>query len=50
MVRKSDLAWTVIGLLAVVLSCYLLYKEIRTISLAELTRLGLRHRPEHLLL
>ena len=36
MVRKSDLAWTVIGLLAVVLSCYLLYKEIRTISLAEL--------------
>ena len=36
MVRKSDMAWTVIGLLAVVLSCYLLYKEIRTISLAEL--------------
>ena len=36
MVKKSDLAWTVIGLLAVVLSCYLLYKEIRTISLAEL--------------
>lgn len=37
MVKKSDLAWTLIGLLAVVLSCYLLYKEVHTISLAELT-------------
>ena len=37
MVRKSDILWTLIGLGAVVLSCYLLFKEIRTISLHELT-------------
>ncbi|WP_068829241.1 lysylphosphatidylglycerol synthase transmembrane domain-containing protein [Pseudomonas sp. BMS12] len=34
--KKRDWIWTLIGLAAVVFSCYLLYKEIRTISLAEL--------------
>lgn len=37
MMKRSDWIWTLIGLLAVVLSCYLLYKEIRTISLDELS-------------
>lgn len=37
MMKKSDWIWTMIGLAAVVFSCYLLYREIRTISLAELT-------------
>lgn len=32
MMKRSDWIWTVIGLAAVVFSCYLLYKEIRTIS------------------
>lgn len=36
MMKRSDWIWTVIGLAAVVFSCYLLYKEIRTISLDEL--------------
>jgi uncharacterized membrane protein YbhN (UPF0104 family) len=36
MMKRSDWIWTVIGLAAVVFSCYLLYKEIRTISLNEL--------------
>lgn len=35
--KKSDLVWTLIGLGAVVLSCYLLYHEVRNISLQELT-------------
>lgn len=34
--KKSDWAWTLIGLLAVALSGYLLYKEVRSISLSEL--------------
>lgn len=34
--KKSDWIWTLIGLLAVALSGYLLYKEVRSISLAEL--------------
>ncbi|WP_043308849.1 YbhN family protein [Pseudomonas sp. ML96] len=37
MMKRSDWIWTVIGLAAVVFSCYLLYKEIRTISLDELS-------------
>ncbi len=37
MMKKSDWIWTMIGLAAVVFSCYLLYREIRTISLDELT-------------
>ena len=37
MMKKSDWIWTIIGLAAVVFSCYLLYKEIRTISLDELS-------------
>lgn len=37
MMKKSDWIWTMIGLVAVVFSCYLLYREIRTISLDELT-------------
>ena len=37
MMKRSDWIWTVIGLAAVVFSCYLLYREIRTISLDELT-------------
>ena len=36
MMKRSDWIWTLIGLAAVVFSCYLLYKEIRTISLDEL--------------
>lgn len=36
MMKRSDWIWTVIGLAAVVFSCYLLYKEIHTISLDEL--------------
>ena len=34
--NKSDWAWTLVGLLAVALSSYLLYKEVRSISLDEL--------------
>ncbi len=37
MMRKSDVAWTLLGLLAVALSGYLLYQEIRNVSLAELS-------------
>lgn len=37
MTKKSDIAWTVIGLAAVALSCYLLYQQIRHISLSDLT-------------
>ncbi len=37
MTRRSDIAWTLIGLVAVLLSGYLLYEEVRNISLAELT-------------
>ena len=37
MMKRSDWIWTTIGLAAVVFSCYLLYREIRTISLDELT-------------
>lgn len=36
MIKRSDAVWTLIGLLAVVLSCYLLYKEVRNISLDDL--------------
>ncbi|PYC28175.1 lysylphosphatidylglycerol synthase domain-containing protein [Pseudomonas alcaligenes] len=36
MMKRSDWIWTLIGLAAVVFSCFLLYKEIRTISLDEL--------------
>ena len=37
MMKKSDVAWTAIGITAVVLSGYLLYHEIRNLSLEELT-------------
>ncbi|MCQ4314016.1 lysylphosphatidylglycerol synthase domain-containing protein [Pseudomonas stutzeri] len=37
MMKRSDVAWTLVGIMAVLLSGYLLYQEIRTISLAELT-------------
>ncbi len=36
MMRRSDVAWTLFGLVAVALSGYLLYQEIRNISFAEL--------------
>lgn len=36
MTRRGNVAWTLVGLAAVLLSGYLLYREIRTISLAEL--------------
>lgn len=38
MMRRSDVAWTLLGVLAVALSGYLLYQEVRNLSLAELTR------------
>lgn len=34
--KRSDVIWTVVGLLAIALSSYLLFQEIRHISLAEL--------------
>lgn len=34
--KRSDAAWTLVGLAAVLLSSYLLYQEVRTLSLAEL--------------
>ena len=37
MMKRSDVAWTLIGISAVLLSGYLLYHEVRNISLAELT-------------
>lgn len=37
MMKRSDAVWTFVGIAAVLLSSYLLYKEIRHISLAELT-------------
>ena len=37
MMKKSDVAWTAVGITAVVLSGYLLYHEIRNLSLEELT-------------
>lgn len=36
MMRRSDLIWTLVGLGAVLLSCYLLYHEVRNISLHEI--------------
>ncbi|MHA6492359.1 lysylphosphatidylglycerol synthase transmembrane domain-containing protein [Pseudomonas borbori] len=36
MLKRSDLIWTLIGLAAVVLSCFLLYRELRNISLDEI--------------
>ncbi|MDV7213404.1 lysylphosphatidylglycerol synthase transmembrane domain-containing protein [Azotobacter beijerinckii] len=36
MKKRSDLIWTLIGLGAVVLSCFLLYRELRNISLADI--------------
>lgn len=36
MMKRSDVAWTLFGLVAVVLSGYLLYQEVRNLSLAEL--------------
>lgn len=35
--RRSDLIWTLVGLGAVLLSCYLLYHQVQNISLAEIT-------------
>lgn len=35
--KRSDVIWTLIGITAVVLSGYLLYQEVRNLSLAELT-------------
>lgn len=37
MMKRSDVAWTLIGITAVLLSGFLLYQEIRNLSLAELT-------------
>ncbi len=37
MMKRSDVAWTLIGITAVLLSGYLLFQEIRNLSLAELT-------------
>jgi len=37
MMKRSDVAWTLVGITAVLLSGYLLYQEIRNLSLAELT-------------
>jgi len=34
--KKSDLIWTLVGLVAVLLSCYLLYHQVRNISLNEI--------------
>jgi uncharacterized membrane protein YbhN (UPF0104 family) len=34
--KRSDLIWTLVGLGAVLLSCYLLYHQVRNISLAEI--------------
>jgi uncharacterized membrane protein YbhN (UPF0104 family) len=34
--KKSDLIWTLVGLVAVLLSCYLLYHQVRNISLSEI--------------
>lgn len=36
MMNKRDIAWSMIGIGAVFLSCWLLYKEVRNISLAEI--------------
>ncbi|SEI81389.1 hypothetical protein SAMN04244572_01762 [Azotobacter beijerinckii] len=36
MKKRSDLIWTLIGLGAVLLSCFLLYRELRNISLADI--------------
>ncbi|MBA1261278.1 lysylphosphatidylglycerol synthase transmembrane domain-containing protein [Stutzerimonas sp. NM35] len=36
MMKRSDAAWTLVGITAVLLCGYLLYQEIRTLSLAEL--------------
>lgn len=36
MKKRSDLIWTLIGLGAVVLSCFLLYRELQNISLADI--------------
>ena len=36
MMKKSDVAWTLVGVSAVLLSGYLLYHEVRNISLTEL--------------
>jgi len=36
MMKRSDVAWTLVGITAVLLCGYLLYQEIRTLSLAEL--------------
>lgn len=35
--KRSDLIWTLVGLGAVLLSCYLLYHQVRNISLDEIT-------------
>lgn len=35
--KKSDLIWTLVGLGAVVLSCFLLYHQVQNISLSEIT-------------
>ena len=37
MMKRSDVAWTLVGITAVLLSGSLLYQEIRGLSLAELT-------------
>lgn len=37
MMKRSDAAWTLVGIIAVLLSGYLLYQEVRNLSLAELT-------------
>ena len=37
MMKRSDVAWTLVGITAVLLSGYLLYQEVQNLSLAELT-------------
>lgn len=37
MMKRSDVAWSIVGILAVLISGYLLYHEVRNLSLAELT-------------
>ncbi|VXB31203.1 conserved membrane hypothetical protein [Pseudomonas sp. 8AS] len=50
MMKRSDWIWTLIGLAAVVFSCYLLYQEIQTISLDELSDSLLAIRPHNWLM
>jgi uncharacterized membrane protein YbhN (UPF0104 family) len=37
MMNKRDMAWSMVGIVAVIFSCWLLYNEVRNISLAYIT-------------